>query len=688
MKEKNLLKIIGCFLIAVSCFACINIKAITTDVEPPVLDNISFKDDNLKYTCGDKIYLNIDAHDAVSGIDKEDIWIHMNKGICKDEGNVCSNGGLKVYYDENNKAYINVSNACYNGEYLITSIIFRDKLDNTSVYTFNGNNTHFGTTYTKVEEVNKTLKFEITGGEDRKTNPIEEVKENEKWETNPPILESFEIVQEKIKYGEKLVVRAKITDKESGVDGSYVKFTSKNGNKELPEIDVTLLSKGNDIYEGEFFVESGTGVYYLNSITLYDKLRNYSVYFTDKNRCLESGDDDNWMCDLEQKEIEIEKIEGYIPALQRDARAETIKINKSKYSVPSYGEVELTVSASVLLSDTARITFVNENNNRIDTVLFNVGNNTYKGDIKINQYANVGKYKLATIRLYRQDNKEPYYYVYTNDLGDKYEQNAKTGDLELDLEFEVYANNTPDVITGTQAENLLESIKNAKDDAIIYVDATNDSIIKKEVFEAIKGTNKELHIESSGIEWIFKGKDIINPKQIDTSISVLFDYNYNKTNMKDYIDKSVVILFKDNGELPGISTIRIKLDYVFRSYIGNKIYVYYYNENSKFEEVTGKELEISENGYFEFNIKHNSTYVMSSNKPDNKYISKSKELVKINTSIKEENNNIDYKLIYISLAVVIVLIIVIAIIINLNNKKKKINIVNNINNDINNINNN
>ena len=79
---------------------------------------------------------------------------------------------------------------------------------------------------------------------------------------------------------------------------------------------------------------------------------------------------------------------------------------------------------------------------------------------------------------------------------------------------------------------------------------------------------------------------------------------------------------------------------------------------------------------------------MSSNKPDNKYISKSKELVKINTSIKEENNNIDYKLIYISLAVVIVLIIVIAIIINLNNKKKKINTVNNINNDIDNINNN
>ncbi len=77
MKKKNLLKIIGCFLIAVSCFACINIKAITTDVEPPGLDDLSFTDDNIKYTCGDKIYLNIDAHDAVSGIDKEDIMFLM-----------------------------------------------------------------------------------------------------------------------------------------------------------------------------------------------------------------------------------------------------------------------------------------------------------------------------------------------------------------------------------------------------------------------------------------------------------------------------------------------------------------------------------------------------------------------------------------------------------------------------------
>ena len=124
------------------------------------------------------------------------------------------------------------------------------------------------------------------------------------------------------------------------------------------------------------------------------------------------------------------------------------------------------------------------------------------------------------------------------------------------------------------------------------------------------------------------------------------------------------------------------------SYIGNKIYVYYYDENSKFEDVTGKELEISENGYFEFNIKHNSTYIMSSNKPDSKYISESKELVKINTDIKEKKDNVDYKLIYISLVVVAVLIIVIAIIINLNNKKKKINNANNIDNDINNIDNN
>lgn len=668
---KRSIKIISCLLIMFCFLFLINIKAITTDTEPPILRNISFIEENKKYTCGDKIYLNIDAYDEVSGIDKEDTSIAVEK-ICKDKSCSRLKENLKVYYDENDKTYIMVPEVCYNGEYLITSITFGDKLDNFSVYTFNGNNTHFGTTYKKVEEVDKTLKFEIINGS----------AEVEKWDKKAPTLVSFEVDKRSVKYGEKFTIRANVIDNESGVKSVSVGIVRDNSTSYLD-----LQNIGNDIYEGEYLVEYGD-LYKISYVSVVDNLDNQAFYET-KDTCPSEDLINTIFCSLDNIEIKAEKVEGYIPINERDkARPETIKINKSKYSVPSYGEIELTVSTNVLLDDRVTITFTDDNKNEIDVEIYNVGNNTYKGDIKINQYVKEGKYKLATIRLYRKDKIKPYYYVYTNDLGNKYDQSAKTGDLEFDLEFEVYANNIPDVITGTQAENLLESIKNAKDDAIIYVDATNNSIIKKEVFEAIKDTNKELHIESSGIEWIFKGKDITNPKQIDTSISVLFDYDYNKTNMKDYIDKSVVILFKDNGELPGISTIRIKLDYVFRSYIGNKIYVYYYDENSKFEDVTGKELEISENGYFEFNIKHNSTYIMSSNKPDSKYISESKELVKINTDIKEKKDNVDYKLIYISLVVVAVLIIVIAIIINLNNKKKKINNANNIDNDVNNIDNN
>lgn len=78
--------------------------------------------------------------------------------------------------------------------------------------------------------------------------------------------------------------------------------------------------------------------------------------------------------------------------------------------------------------------------------------------------------------------------------------------MEFDLEFEVYANNIPDVITGTQAENLLESIKNAKDDAIIYVDATNDSIIKKEVLKQLKIQIKNFTLNLQELNGFLKEK--------------------------------------------------------------------------------------------------------------------------------------------------------------------------------------
>ena len=438
---KRSIKIISCLLIMFCFLSLINIKAITTDTEPPILRNISFIEENKKYTCGDKIYLNIDAYDEVSGIDKEDTSIAVEK-ICKDKSCSRLKENLKVYYDENDKTYIMVPEVCYNGEYLITSITFGDKLDNFSVYTFNGNNTHFGTTYKKVEEVDKTLKFEIINGS----------AEVEKWDKKAPTLVSFEVDKRSVKYGEKFTIRANVIDNESGVKSVSVGIGRDN---ETSYLD--LQNIGNDIYEGEYLVESGD-LYKIEYVTVVDNLDNQAFYET-KDTCPSEDLINTIFCSLDNIEIKAEKVEGYIPINERDkARPETIKINKSKYSVPSYGEIELTVSTNVLLDDRVTITFTDDNKNEIGVEIYNVGNNTYKGDIKINQYVKVGKYKLATIRLYRKDKNKPYYYVYTNDLGNKYDQAAKTGDLEFDLEFEVYANNIPDVITGTQAENLLESI--------------------------------------------------------------------------------------------------------------------------------------------------------------------------------------------------------------------------------------
>ena len=94
-----------------------------------------------------------------------------------------------------------------------------------------------------------------------------------------------------------------------------------------------------------------------------------------------------------------------------------------------------------------------------------------------------------------------------------------------------------------------------------------------------------------------------------------------------------------------------------------------------FSDITGNLLGQSENGWFEFNIDHNSIYVLSTNKPDKKYISKTQEnLNQNNENIIIDNNKEDLSnntKLYISLASILLVIIVITIL--LITRKKVVN---------------
>ncbi len=195
---------------------------------------------------------------------------------------------------------------------------------------------------------------------------------------------------------------------------------------------------------------------------------------------------------------------------------------------------------------------------------------------------------------------------------------------------------TADLITGTMNEDYETTIKESPDDARIAIDATKNSIIKAQVFDSIRDTNKTLVINNKAIEWVFYGKDIVHAsKDIDSKITIsTFAAGGAKMNIENYISggNGLIIDFAENGLLPGKALIKIKADYTLRDYVGESdLYVYYYNEDGGGLEAIANKINISEDGFYEFYITHNSRYLISSKK--------AKSVIKDASAINKPFNN-------------------------------------------------
>jgi len=194
---------------------------------------------------------------------------------------------------------------------------------------------------------------------------------------------------------------------------------------------------------------------------------------------------------------------------------------------------------------------------------------------------------------------------------------------------------TGDVAAGTMNDDYIDKIKAAKDNDVITLDCTKNAKVKKEAFDAIKGTNKTLLLVNDGIQWIFKGADISETtKDINTQIKIskLDDFG-DEVMLNCFVENNngLVIEFAPNGILPCKALIKIKADYTFRDYVGERdLYVYHYQGTDGSLEAIANKIEISENGYYEFYITHNSKYIISSKK------AKAASVVKDSTKLNEE----------------------------------------------------
>ncbi|MDI6617459.1 MAG: DUF4430 domain-containing protein [Clostridiales bacterium] len=159
-------------------------------------------------------------------------------------------------------------------------------------------------------------------------------------------------------------------------------------------------------------------------------------------------------------------------------------------------------------------------------------------------------------------------------------------------------------------EDILYAIKNT--DGNITVDASNNSIIDKSIFDAISGLNRSITFEYGDISWTFNGADIKNAAK-DVNIALNDTPEYKNKIISKYGKYNIFIIsFMDNGILPGKAEVKIKPDSKWlEGRSGKDLYLYYFNPDSGSAEKIEGPLKEDMDGFVTIGLTHCSDYFLT-----------------------------------------------------------------------------
>lgn len=285
-------------------------------------------------------------------------------------------------------------------------------------------------------------------------------------------------------------------------------------------------------------------------------------------------------------------------------------------------------SLNVLFKNTKTNEYYNVNARDLD----------YSPYIKIGSNLEKGEYELYGILAVSGDNR---YF-----------------DNNMSLQFNVESTNNKNEYYIVNNYLIGDSLVEKYDKLIL--DATNNPLVSSAIFNYIKDYKTSLVINYNDNEMIFDGNDIENTDSIKDINSLINVYKIDSDyNLYDKVKKGVAVEFASNGKLPAKATVKIKNNSELG--LSDSVYVYYYNEeNGLFREETMATL----NGdYYEFEIDHNSTFVLVNNKLSNKLID-SGSIVKF-----QESNTVH--LLLIGMGILLLIIFFLFILLVKKNKKKE-----------------
>ena len=556
----------------------------TPDTKAPVLHSVSVDKDIVQ--AGESFELSLNITDDISGV-----YIISTSFINETTGTLISNPFefVETSEDDTYTFSIQVPENEASGALRLDHVELRDKNNNAIIYRSSKNS----------EALEYLLPNEI----------IIQVENQKGEDLEAPKLIDVSVTPETVKSGEYFTLNLDVTDDMSGVDYISAYFVNKQNGRTI-SLDYFIREP---ITEGKVQVEwlvdeyEGNGSFYLDHVQLSDVTGHSVIYRSYSSNFPEEP----YLPKGVELTVTNDDTEDIIPP-----KLHSVSIDKNTVEAPGQATLTLDISDDISGVNMVGIYFVNKQNDRtisVDDFLTSHKNGKIQLNIPVSEFEPSGIFDLRSVTLYDTSGNSVQY----DSINVGYDpENPLPNEISFFVKNVDDNDQSGDIITSTNNPTLVDDIKSMEEGSTAHIYYGNGASLSKDVFEAIKGQDKTISLESAGIEWIFNGQDIEdeNIKDIDLTTDINLSWNSDSEAAQEipWDQNAIVLSFADNGTLPAPAKIRIKMDYAFKDSVGtDNLYVYYYdNTNKEFVQVAAN-LVITDDDYLEFTITHNSDFVIT-----------------------------------------------------------------------------
>lgn len=502
-KTCKILSIILIILIALTNIA----YAVVEDTEAPVINSITMSSNTVK--AGEEIKFSINTTDNLSGTHTIMIeWI-LDGTDGKNENQLI-------------KEFRNISSDIFEESFSIP------------ITTLAGN---WKTNALQIWDASSNYKCISRGTNDEfdiSTLDIT-VQNNNEIDTEAPKLNSIKILEENYNVPCTVTIEADITDNVSETVEAQIDYSTQlpkknNGSNVINGIaynelegyncSFSLTKQETGKYQASITLENKYLSLLLLQVRLEDEAGNYVNYTYHENELKEVYGNNNYV--YLNTNIDI------IPKnYQKDTTAPVLKSfshKKTTIQTPGLLETTFVIEEKESGMSNGMAYFKNEDGSynkgqAINNAIASDGStlkNQFVSKLEFTRYENPG-----TIYLYKV--------VFVDKAGNSITYSIEDGTLEK-REIKVATDDTKYTLeTSNTVADYIEQIAKLPEGSTVLCNIATNKIIKKELFDAIKGKNIKITFEdvygytydSKGIQWILNGKDIVNEtKDIDMSINM------------------------------------------------------------------------------------------------------------------------------------------------------------------------